>query len=188
MQKAPEARAASANLGPGAAARNRQALIDAARREFGEHGAAVPLSRIARRAEVGQGTLYRHFSDRVDLATAVFEQNIQLLGRAVQSDRPYAEFMDALERQAGEASVMVEIVSSQEARERSAVLRDRLRDLVTDVYAAAIRVGELSSKTTVDELITASTMFALATAKAPADMRVHTVKSARRMIDAWFLG
>ncbi len=188
MQKDPKTRTARPNPGPGAAARNRQALIDAARLEFGEQGAAVPLSRIARRAEVGQGTLYRHFADRVDLATAVFEQNLHLLRRAAQADRPYLEFMSALEQQAGEASVMVEIVSAQEAVERSEVLRGRLRELVAEVHAAARAAGELSSDATVEELLTASSMFALAVAKAPAEMRAETVNGARRMIDAWFLG
>lgn len=187
LQKDPEMRSARPNPGPGAAARNRHALIDAARLEFSEQGATVPLSKIARRAEVGQGTLYRHFSDRVDLATAVFEQNIHLLKRAAQADRPYTEFMNSLEKQAGEASVMVEIVSSREALGRSAVLRGRLRELVTEVHAAARDAGELSSKATAEELLTASSMFALAVAKAPAEMRAETVNGARRMLDAWFL-
>lgn len=65
-----------ANEGPKAAARNRAALIAAAREVYAEHGLAAPLSAIARRAGVGQGVLYRHFPDRTAVATAVLEENV----------------------------------------------------------------------------------------------------------------
>ena len=46
--------------------RNRQAILRAARRLYGEWPGA-PLSEVARRAGVGQATLYRHFPDRSTL-------------------------------------------------------------------------------------------------------------------------
>lgn len=63
------------NRGPAAAAGNRSAILEAARRLFAERGYHVPLSTIAREAAVGQGVLYRHFPTRLDLAFAVFEEN-----------------------------------------------------------------------------------------------------------------
>ncbi|MEU0354476.1 TetR/AcrR family transcriptional regulator [Streptomyces cyaneofuscatus] len=66
-----------ANDGPKAAARNRAALIAAAREVYAEHGLDAPLSGIARRAGVGQGVLYRHFPDRAALADAVLEENVR---------------------------------------------------------------------------------------------------------------
>lgn len=66
-----------ANDGPKAAARNRAALIAAAREVYAEHGLEAPLSGIARRAGVGQGVLYRHFPDRAALADAVLEENVR---------------------------------------------------------------------------------------------------------------
>src|ERR1700710_1317765 len=53
------------------AARNRDALVEAAREVFGERGLAAPLDEIARRAGIGNATLYRHFADRRALAHAV---------------------------------------------------------------------------------------------------------------------
>ncbi|MGC9378858.1 TetR family transcriptional regulator [Streptomyces sp. MH13] len=75
-----------ASGGQKAAARNRAALIAAAREIYAEHGLDVPLSAIARRAGVGQGVLYRHFPDRSALAMAVLEENVRQIERAAASD------------------------------------------------------------------------------------------------------
>ncbi|MFF3095154.1 TetR/AcrR family transcriptional regulator [Streptomyces cyaneofuscatus] len=71
-----------ANDGPKAAARNRAALIAAAREIYAEHGLDAPLSGIARRAGVGQGVLYRHFPDRAAVANAVLEENVREVEQA----------------------------------------------------------------------------------------------------------
>src|ERR1044072_9025173 len=67
------------NRGPGAAAGNRAPLIAAARDVFATAGYDAPLSMVARTAGVGQGSLYRHFPDRVSLALAVFEEGVTAL-------------------------------------------------------------------------------------------------------------
>ena len=46
------------------ASRNRARIIGAARETLVEIGAEAPLDEIARRAGVGNATLYRHFADR----------------------------------------------------------------------------------------------------------------------------
>lgn len=66
------------------AARNRDAIVAAARAVFSEHGLAAPLDEIARRAGVGNATLYRHFPTREELVQAA------LLG-------PMAEYLAAAE-------------------------------------------------------------------------------------------
>ena len=53
------------------ARRNHSRLLDAARDVFVERGAGAPLDEVARRAEVGIGTLYRRFPDRQVLLHAV---------------------------------------------------------------------------------------------------------------------
>jgi AcrR family transcriptional regulator len=52
------------------AARNRDALIAAARAVFAEQGLGAPLDEIARRAGVGNATLYRRFPTREELVEA----------------------------------------------------------------------------------------------------------------------
>lgn len=53
------------------ACRNRRRILTAARDALAEHGVDVPLDEIARRAGVGNATVYRRFSDRRDLIRQV---------------------------------------------------------------------------------------------------------------------
>ncbi|MFF7634882.1 TetR/AcrR family transcriptional regulator [Kitasatospora sp. NPDC008050] len=62
----PCARAAAPRLRADAT-RNRERILAAARELFADEGALVPLDEIAKRAAVGNATLYRNFPDRVTL-------------------------------------------------------------------------------------------------------------------------
>ena len=64
------------------ALRNYERLIAAARAAFAEGGSATSLEQIARRAEVGIGTLYRHFPTRQDLLEAVYVEEVEALCRS----------------------------------------------------------------------------------------------------------
>ncbi|MGI5398343.1 TetR/AcrR family transcriptional regulator [Streptomyces sp. CA-135486] len=66
---APEARRAPRPRAD--ALRNRERIVTAAREMFVEFGPDVPLDEIARRAGVGNATLYRHFPDRAGLLREV---------------------------------------------------------------------------------------------------------------------
>ncbi|MGW0701035.1 TetR/AcrR family transcriptional regulator [Streptomyces sp. NPDC002867] len=63
------------------ALRNRERIVSAAREMFVEYGPEVPLDEIARRAGVGNATLYRHFPDR---AVLVREVVIFVMSRATE--------------------------------------------------------------------------------------------------------
>src|SRR5256714_10736248 len=56
------------------ARRNHELLVAAAREVFAEHGVEASLEEVARRAGVGIGTLYRHFTTREALVEAIFER------------------------------------------------------------------------------------------------------------------
>jgi AcrR family transcriptional regulator len=58
------------------ARRNREAILTAARELFAE-SADFPMYEVARRAGVGQATLYRNFPDRRDLAAALLLEEMQ---------------------------------------------------------------------------------------------------------------
>ncbi len=58
------------------ARRNRELLLAAARELFAEQGLEVPLDEIARRAGVGNATLYRRFPTREALIEAVFHDSL----------------------------------------------------------------------------------------------------------------
>ena len=58
------------------AARNREAVLSAAREVFAEAGLDAPLEEIARRAGVGIGTVYRRFGCREQLVSAAVTREI----------------------------------------------------------------------------------------------------------------
>jgi AcrR family transcriptional regulator len=61
------------------ARRNYEALLSAADEIFGAQGPDAPLDEIARRAGVGNATLYRHFPTRRDLLVAVCIGDVKAL-------------------------------------------------------------------------------------------------------------
>ena len=58
------------------AARNRDRVLEAAKAVFSAGGAEASLEAVARQAQVGIGTLYRHFPTRADLIVAVYRHQI----------------------------------------------------------------------------------------------------------------
>lgn len=58
------------------AARNAERILRAARDVYGEMGADAPMEAIARRAGVGERTLYRRFPTKGDLINAALDQSI----------------------------------------------------------------------------------------------------------------
>jgi AcrR family transcriptional regulator len=61
------------------ARRNYEKVVAAARDAFADRGASTSLEEIARRAEVGIGTLYRHFPTRQALLEAVYVDEVEAL-------------------------------------------------------------------------------------------------------------
>jgi AcrR family transcriptional regulator len=58
------------------AARNAERILYAAREIYGELGPEAPIEAIARRAGVGERTLYRRFPAKADLVRAALDQSI----------------------------------------------------------------------------------------------------------------
>lgn len=58
------------------AARNVERILRAAREVYGELGPDAPVEAVARRAGVGERTLYRRFPAKADLVLAALEQSI----------------------------------------------------------------------------------------------------------------
>jgi AcrR family transcriptional regulator len=63
------------------ARRNYDKVIAAAREAFAERGASTSLEEIARRADVGIGTLYRNFPNRQSLLEAVYVDEVEQVAR-----------------------------------------------------------------------------------------------------------
>jgi AcrR family transcriptional regulator len=84
------------------AANNRRRILDAARAVYAERGIDAPLDEIARRAAVGNATLYRRFPTRHSLIAAVFEDRLAEYARvaeeALRAPDPWAGFCGFTER------------------------------------------------------------------------------------------
>lgn len=111
------------------ARRNREAILDAARELFAE-SADVPMCEVARRAGVGQATLYRNFPDRRALAAEILGEQVEriVLLAAEHAGDPDAFFV--LLRSLVEGMVRVYVLSElarEDACVGSQLERDRQR-------------------------------------------------------------
>jgi AcrR family transcriptional regulator len=84
------------------AERNRASLLHAAREIFGEQGLDASLDEIARRAGVGNATLYRRFPSRRDLIAEVFagqmNEWVDLADQSLDDPDPWNGFVTYMTR------------------------------------------------------------------------------------------
>jgi AcrR family transcriptional regulator len=76
------------------AQRNRERILEVAKRAFTRSGASASLDDIAKEAGVGPGTLYRHFPTREELLQAVYRSEMEKLAAA---ERKFAQSMPPIE-------------------------------------------------------------------------------------------
>lgn len=135
------------------AARNEQALLDAAAAVFVEAGVDAPVRDIATRAGVGVGTIYRHFSTRADLVIAVYRHQVDACAEAgprllARHESPYSAlvkwvdlFVDFLTTKHGLAAALHSDQSRFDALHT--YFLDRLVPVGDDLLAAAAVAGEI---------------------------------------------
>lgn len=78
------------------AKRNRERIVDAAARCFSRHGATCEMVAIAKEAEVGTATLFRHFPSKQDLVEAVLLGCLEKSEEAVEKARMAADPLEGL--------------------------------------------------------------------------------------------
>lgn len=166
-----------ANRGPRAAAENRAALVAAARELFSTAGFHIPLSAIARRAGVGQGSLYRHFPDRASLAVAVFEDNVaELETLAADEATTLDDLFDRIIEQTLASAAFLDLVTSSE--ERMAAVGERVTRLLAGRLERARAEGQVRADVTPDDLLLVIAMLAGVLSRAPAGARAETAARA----------
>jgi AcrR family transcriptional regulator len=115
------------------AARNRAAIVEAARAVFAEQGLDAPLDAIARRAGTGNATLYRRFPTRGDLIAAVFadrmSEHVAAVEAGLADDDPWRGFAS-----------YVRAVGAMQTRDRG------IADLVTMDVSMAPEIEQLRSR------------------------------------------
>jgi AcrR family transcriptional regulator len=115
------------------AARNREAIVGAARAVFGEQGLDAPLDEIAKRAGTGNATLYRRFPTRSDLVAAVFAErmaaHVEAVEASVVEDDPWNGFAS-----------YIRAVAAMQARDRG------IADLVHMDLSSAPEIEQLRAR------------------------------------------
>jgi len=166
LEKSPKA-----NRGPQAGPANRAALIAAARDVFNEGGIDAPLSAVAKRAGVGQGSLYRHFPDRVSLALAVFEENMSRIEALAATPGTLPRDIAALVTDQSEgAAPFIEMLSRGTDDARVASYEARLRRAVEQVWPAPA-LGHDGNDEAIAEFLLALASVSLTVASFPSATR-----------------
>lgn len=161
------------------ARRNHAALVAAAERAFALEGPDVPLDAVVRRAGVGRGTLYRHFSGRVDLAVAVFEEHIAAHEAYADEHADDPDVLFQLLDRMADVQVRIRGVTMVLAREPDASahvapLLSRLRALFDRTVRRGQEAGLVSPDITADDLVLLLGMVEGALVGVPLD-QVHDV-------------
>ena len=146
------------------ARRNRDRLLAVAAAAIEERGVDAPLEEIARRAEVGVGTLYRHFPTRDALLEAVFRRNVdqlcdgglELLG-TLPPEQALAEWMQRLvsyvAAKKGLATYLKSVVSADS--DLFASSHERITTTIGRLVEAARSAGRIRPDVEPDDLLRA---------------------------------
>ncbi len=116
------------------ARRNHDKVLTAARAQFAEHGLETSMEAIARDAEVGVGTIYRHFPTKEDLLQALADDRFEGLAAAA---RAALEVKDPWEAFAGFMTHSAQVMATDRA------LSEAMDQLPCLCSSAAARVDML---------------------------------------------
>jgi AcrR family transcriptional regulator len=143
------------------AQRNRQRVLEVAEQVFATEGLAVPIDEIARRADVGVGTLYRHFPTKEALYAAVVLSRLEAatahareLSRAPDPGAAFFVFLERLVRQGSVKKDLVEALAASGAQYRES-LGSAKKDLGVafgKLLARAQRAGAVRKDATVADV------------------------------------
>ena len=158
------------------ARRNYERLLAAATEVFGERGADAPLDEIARRAGIGNATMYRHFPGRSDLLIAVYADEVAALcdrGRALPAvaapGEALFEWLAAFVAHVATKRQLAQTIAGTEGP-RSELFRQWHESMLQTAEALverARRAGAVAAGVTARDLLTMANGIALAAADAP---------------------
>ncbi|MEU4171044.1 TetR/AcrR family transcriptional regulator [Streptomyces sp. NPDC026665] len=145
------------------ALRNRERIVAAAREMFVEFGADVPFDEIARRAGVGNATVYRNFPDRDALARevvcSVMDRTSEWIEEALAEEGDAFEVLSgfvhfAADERIGALCPMLSENFDQNHPDLVAA-RDRITELIQRLMSRAREAGQLRPDVEVGDLMIA---------------------------------
>jgi AcrR family transcriptional regulator len=148
------------------ARRNYDRVLAAAKEVFGELGVTAPLDEIARRAGVGNATMYRHFPARRELVIAVYADEVAALcelGRSLPASSAPADalftWLRAFIAHVATKRDLPLAIPDDTTGQRSALYRqwhDTMRATASGLLARAQDAGAIRSGLDVTDLIAAA--------------------------------
>lgn len=158
------------------AQRNRELLLAAAAEVFGERGPDAPLDDIARRAGIGNATMYRHFPTRRELIIAVFADEVAALcarGESLLGDEPPADALFAWLRafiaHVATKRELATAIPNDGGGQRSVLFdqwHDAMRATASALLARAQSAGQVSADVAASDLLALANGIAVASADA----------------------
>lgn len=148
------------------AARNRALLVAAAREVFASRGLDATLDDVARHANVGVGTAYRHFANKYELAGAILDQVLDEVVADAQSclaeDDPWTGLVRFLEgvlvRQSADRGLR-EVLTGAKDSARMVEMQARMAVPVGALIERARTAGAIDPDVTITDLGIVLTML-----------------------------
>jgi AcrR family transcriptional regulator len=144
------------------AVRNRERIVDAARELFAECGEATQMDDVARRAQVGVGTVYRHFPTKAalhgELMAAKFRHHAESARRWSREPDGWTAFegllRDSFAAMATDASLRQRLMWPEDGEALAAAEAERLilAQVVGEIIARAQAEGRLRPDFGVDDM------------------------------------
>jgi len=164
------------NRGPAAAAENRAAIIRAAGEVFAEQGLDAPLNAIAKRAGVGQGSLYRNFPTRQSLAFVAFDDNLGQIEEAIARGGTLADVLTMISEQASASAAFIELIAQHPDDPHASLLGARIVGIVESTIEEGRRSGTIPAELTVADVMVAIQLVAGGASVALAEDRAGLVR------------
>ncbi|WP_423822751.1 helix-turn-helix domain-containing protein [Salinisphaera sp. SPP-AMP-43] len=144
------------------ARRNRERLLEAAAAVFARDGARASREAVAREAELGIGTLYRHFPTREALYEAVYEREViqlaeraEMLATQTHAVAALREWLAALVAMVATKKGMAGALalSADRTKAISSHLSGRLTSVLAGLLERTVQAGTIRADVSADELL-----------------------------------
>lgn len=174
------------------AERNHERLLDAAAEAFAERGLEVSVAEIARRAGVGQGTVFRHFPSKDRLVAAVACDRLAEITAAGEelsaAERPGEALLELLRRgvalQVRDRGFFEAACGSVAVDKDFRAQQERLLDVLCELVVRAQQAGEIREDVAATDIL----LLMAGIVQAAGPMQAVTPELWRRYVDLVFDG